>query len=329
MAAASSEKRMLLTGATGLQGRQVLRVFKEHNWSVRGLGNSRAKGDIIKLDIFDMAGLAKQLEEFKPTVVIHCAAERRPDRLEGKMEEAEKINGYLVRDVGRLCKEHGAWMIHISTNYVFDGKAAPYAEDAATNPVNTYGKSKRLGETELLKAYPNAAVVRVPLLFGQIENVDETSVTQLLPAIQKPSPKLDDWQERFPTSTDDVADVLEAFSSKYLSAKDRDASKFGGIFHWQSNEMLTKYTMALAIADIAGLPTGEFIRNSAAPPAGSAPRPQFERMSCARLEKVLGIDGNSQHYRSDFKSALGKCLGPHVKRQSFFARLFKSCGWCQ
>merc|ERR1712176_1005683 len=133
----------------------------------------------------------------------------------------------------------------MSTNYVFDGKEAPYSEDAATRPLSVYGESKLAGEKAVLEEHPESAVLRVPLLYGPIENVKETSVTVLLDTIrQNGSAKLDNWQERYPTNTEDLAEVLEAMSGIYVAAgARRDPLTFSRVFHWQANERHTKYTM--------------------------------------------------------------------------------------
>mmetsp|Transcript_10291 Transcript_10291/g.16917 ORF Transcript_10291/g.16917 Transcript_10291/m.16917 type:complete len:351 (-) Transcript_10291:321-1373(-) len=307
-------RRVLITGATGLLGRQVYKAFAEKNWSVRGLGNLRAKDPIVRCDLLEPEQLEAQFEDFKPTVVIHCAAERRPDRLEGNSEYAMKINAEVTKVLGGLCSRRNVWIISLSTNYVFDGKDAPYAEDAATNPLSTYGQSKLDGEKALMEVNPKAAILRVPLLFGPLEYLGESSVTTLLDSIGNEAPKFDHWQERFPTYSVDVAGLLEAFSALYLTRAEAAGEDFSGIFHWQGNQMQTKYTMATTIAGLAGAPVDRFICVDTAPAPGSAPRPQHERMLCTRCEKLLGIEGEPHKFRTDFTVALEECLRPFLAK---------------
>jgi len=313
-----SGARVLITGATGLLGRQVLRVFEERGWCTRGLGLARAQGRIVRCDLLNSEDLEAQFNDFKPTIVVHCAAERRPDVLEEDRAYATKINVDLTRDIGKLCRARGVWLIYISTNYVFDGKEAPYAEDATPKPVNTYGESKYAGEQVVAEVHPDAATVRVPLLYGPIEYIGETSVTALLTAIQKEAPKLDNWQERFPTCTEDTARMLEAFCAAQVDRGKTHPELFRGIFHWQANERHTKFTMATVIAEIAGLDASGFVRVDDAPPPGQAPRPQFERMLCGRLETVLAEagEGDSDRFRSDFASSLKRQLQPFLPKSS-------------
>lgn len=318
--------RVLVTGATGLLGRQVCKAFGK-GWVLRGLAFSRASGLLVRCNLTEPKEVAQQFDDFRPHIVIHCAAERRPDKLEADKDYAARINEGVARDVATNCSRHGAYLIYLSTNYVFDGRDAPYAEDAKPQPLSVYGESKLAGERAILATHDDAAVVRVPLLYGPIERVGETSVDGLLHSIRaESSPRLDNWQERYPTNTEDVAAVLEAMAQAYVgrrgalsddSSPDGDCSPnrldgLRGIFHWQANERHTKYTMAVIIAEIANLDTSNFIQVDTAPPAGSAPRPQFERMLCSRLEKLLGINGDKSLYRSSFKEGMKRYLAPYV-----------------
>eukprot|EP00441_Pelagodinium_beii_P019168 CAMPEP_0197664020 /NCGR_PEP_ID=MMETSP1338-20131121/58382_1 /TAXON_ID=43686 ORGANISM="Pelagodinium beii, Strain RCC1491" /NCGR_SAMPLE_ID=MMETSP1338 /ASSEMBLY_ACC=CAM_ASM_000754 /LENGTH=325 /DNA_ID=CAMNT_0043242571 /DNA_START=12 /DNA_END=986 /DNA_ORIENTATION=+ len=305
--------KVLVTGATGLLGRQVMRVFQERGWTLRGLAFSRASGALVKCDLFDSAQLAHQFQDFQPDIVIHCAAERRPDKLEADKDYAIRINADVARSVGKLAKEHQSWLIYLSTNYVFDGKAAPYKEDGVPCPINVYGESKLAGERAVAEVHPGAAILRVPLLYGPIEKLEETSLTALLKTVKEAAPKLDNWQERFPTNTEDLALVMEAFcEAQCRSLSENNAentSRFAGIFHWQANDRQTKFSMGTTIAEIAGLSTKHLVKVDAAPAPGSAPRPQFERMLCGRLENILASSGyQPDRFRCDFKACLARHL---------------------
>jgi S-adenosylmethionine synthetase len=303
----------MITGGTGLLGRQVVDRFQQNGWIVLVLGNSRAGGHIVKCNLLQREELQAQFDQFQPTIVVHCAANRRPDELEGDEGKAMAINAEMPRNVGELCRAQGAWMIHLSTNYVFDGTHAPYSEDATPNPVNTYAKSKLEGERMLMKSNPKAAVIRVPLLYGPIDSLDDSPVTTLLTTLRhQDAPKFDNWQQRFPTCTIDVARMLEAIATAYAGRGAEEPATFSGIFHWQANEEHTKYSMALEIARIAGIDSAKIGRLDSAPAPGSAPRPQFERMLCGRLEQLLGIEGNGQAFRSPFAQSLEDSLMPFL-----------------
>eukprot|EP00928_Gymnodinium_smaydae_P022739 TRINITY_DN18999_c0_g4_i1.p1 TRINITY_DN18999_c0_g4~~TRINITY_DN18999_c0_g4_i1.p1 ORF type:complete len:371 (-),score=72.92 TRINITY_DN18999_c0_g4_i1:73-1149(-) len=312
-AARAGAPRLLLPGATGLLGREVYRQFCAAGWEVCGVGRTRAAPPLVSLDLFDTDALAALMDTFKPNVVIHCAAERYPDKLEGNEAWAMKINAGLTRTIAELAKTRKIWLVYMSTNYVFDGKAAPYAEDAVPNPVNLYGRSKLEGERAMREVYPEGAIFRVPLLFGPSSSLDESSVTQLVKTIRQPTPRVCNWQERYPTFTPDVARALLAFCTRRLDAGGSDGARLGersrefaGVFHWQAGEMQTKFSMSQTIAELLSMDKAHLIPTGA-PDAGAAPRPQYEEMGCARLERLFGPETVAA-CRSDFRASLAKVL---------------------
>jgi len=302
--------RVIVTGATGLLGRQVVRAFTERGWTVRGLGWSRAGDAIVKCDLFSRSRVEEQFTDFRPDVVIHCAGERKPAALQSNREYAFRINSEAPRNVASVCREHGAWFVYISTNYVFDGRTPPYAEGAAPCPLSVYGESKLAGENHVLSAHAGAAIVRVPLLYGPVNHLDENSISELLLQIKREAPRLDNWQQRFPTNAEDLAAVLEAMAGAYIDRGAReDPALFAGTFHWQANDAHTKYTMAKLVADVANLSSEHIIPVDGPPPY---PTLQFEEMSCARLERLLGIEGCPSAFRSDMRESLRRQLADFI-----------------
>jgi len=322
MSAEADRGRVLVTGATGLLGREVVSQFRRCGWQVEGTGMTRAEEAghtmVNMLDVQEFEDtFPKLLDEFRPSVVIHCVAERRPDKLQGQLEKAMEINEAVPGRVAAFCQERGIWLIHMSTNYVFDGQLQLYDEEAETNPLNTYGLSKLRGEVAVLSAFPAAAIVRVPLIFGPTTDASESSVTALLKSVRAEKASLDNWQERYPTSSVNIAEVLEAFAAKQhesVKAQGPEAclERFGGIFHWQSNEMYTKYTMACAIARLVNEDEGKLSKADAPTEEKlkAAPRQRYECMSCSRLESILEIPATSMKFRTPFEEALKQALAP-------------------
>jgi dTDP-4-dehydrorhamnose reductase len=121
-----------------------------------------------ELDITLAAQIHEVLNCLKPDVIINTAAQHKPE--EDNAELYFKVNAIAVRDLANAAKEIGATIVHISTDYVFDGKQpwdSSYSEDAKTNPLNTYGVSKAAGETYLRNILPQHYIVRVASLYGQ------------------------------------------------------------------------------------------------------------------------------------------------------------------
>ncbi|KAG7273461.1 hypothetical protein CRUP_032709, partial [Coryphaenoides rupestris] len=279
---APSGRVVLVTGASGLLGRAVLADFHRAGWKAVGTAYRRARGPILRCDLLDEEAMRALLHQLKPDVIVHCAAERRPDVVERHPEAALQLN---VHATGALAKEAvaaGVVFLYISTDYVFDGRRPPYGEDDAPNPLNQYGRSKLEGEREALRQCPGVLVLRVPVLYGEVETLSESAVTTLWSGVQQHETyTLDHQQQRFPTHTADVAAVCRNIVQRRM----QDAS-LQGIFHFSSKEQMTKYQMAVAMATAFNLPSTHLIPLTEAPPGVS--RPENCQLDCSRLQ-LLGL----------------------------------------
>lgn len=290
------KKRVLLTGASGLLGRQVMKLLKS-KYEIRGLYSTRQLEGLVCADLLNEGEIENQFTEFHPDVVIHCAAERRPDVCHQNKDKSKQLNVNVTKSIAEACQRNNAWLINISTDYVFNGTSPPYQTDDKTDPLSDYGEQKKEGEDHCRTSCPSSATVRVPLLFGPIEYVKESAVTNLYLELRKEGVKdIDHDQLRYPTYTCDVARVIEKMLEVHFSGK-----QLSGIYHWQAEEQLTKYDMVQKIAGLFELPaTEDHIRQCMTPPA--VPRPHDSRLDCSRLERDLGIDGKA--YRTPFDEAL-------------------------
>ncbi|KAE8614476.1 hypothetical protein XENTR_v10008180 [Xenopus tropicalis] len=214
-------RRALITGATGLLGRAVYKEFKENSWHVLGCGYSRARPRFEYLNLLDAAAVKALIQDFKPHVIIHCAAERRPDIVESQPEFASLLNVVASENLAKEAAGVGAFLIYVSSDYVFDGTSPPYREDSVPNPLNLYGKTKLEGERAVLHNNEGAAVLRVPVLYGDVEKLSESAVTILFDKVQfsNKSANMDHWQQRFPTYVKDVASVCLQLTERRLQVK--------------------------------------------------------------------------------------------------------------
>ncbi len=284
----------VITGATGMLGRALLREFAGR--SVVGTGLTRTGPNVERLDLLNEASLATFLARHQPRLVIHAAAERRPDIGEREPERTRALNVGVTATLGRLARDTGAHVLYISTDYVFDGTRPPYAPQDATNPLNFYGQTKLDGEQALFAATPEASVLRVGVLFGQVETPEESAVTTLLRDVRGPAPKaIDDWGRRYPTSTGEVAALCRNLAERHLSG-----TSIAGIWHWCGRERLTKYAQALALGQALGLSTAHLSPDPM--PAGGTPRPRDCRLDCSAAE-ALGL---GRHV--PFREALARSL---------------------
>jgi dTDP-4-dehydrorhamnose reductase len=153
-------KRALITGAGGLLGKEIARVF-------RGGGFEVLETDLADLDVTDPAACRKAVSSARPGVVVHCAAYTAVDRAESEEKAAFAVNEGGTRNIAAACRESGAVVVTFGSDYVFDGKLdRPYREDDAVHPLSVYGKSKLAAEASLREAGPDHLLVRTQWLYG-------------------------------------------------------------------------------------------------------------------------------------------------------------------
>jgi dTDP-4-dehydrorhamnose reductase len=241
---------ILITGATGLLGRGMMNVFGNIDAvNTVGIGFRRSGEKMASVDLREMGEVEACVAAHKPEIIIHAAAERRPDLIEKLPEDAWGINVSSTQYLVEAAKGHGAWLLYISSDYVFDGTNPPYPTDAATNPLNVYGKTKLAGEKYVLAA--GFTILRVPLLYGPVEDWEESSVTEMVPVLLANIGKsvwFDNWAIRYPTHVDYVAAVCVRLSLEYLEGRGPK-----GIYHASGAEAFTKLEMAMVMAQQLGI----------------------------------------------------------------------------
>jgi dTDP-4-dehydrorhamnose reductase len=151
---------LLVTGASGQLGRALVDCAVEQGWEVMAT-------DVPELDITDPQVVWRKLAGLRPEVVINAAAATQVDALESDPDGALKVNGLGPRNLAVACRRLGLKLIHLSTDYVFDGaKMGPYVEWDATGPLSVYGRSKLLGEEWVRQQCPDHFIVRTAWLYG-------------------------------------------------------------------------------------------------------------------------------------------------------------------
>jgi len=167
--------KILLIGAGGQLGRDLLATLQRHDvlGTARGtldIQDIKAEGDWpspIALDVCDEAEVRATITSFRPAMVINCAAYHRVDDIERDASQALAVNALAVQRLALICREVDAALVHISTDYVFDGaKRTPYIESDPPNPLSAYGVSKLAGELFLRAAWPKHYIIRTCGLYG-------------------------------------------------------------------------------------------------------------------------------------------------------------------
>ncbi|RMJ19803.1 hypothetical protein CDV36_000529 [Fusarium kuroshium] len=298
------ERTVLVTGATGLLGREVSASFGLRGWNVKGTGYSRADGiSTLKVDLSNESEVASLLDETKPQVIVHCAAQRFPDKVDKDPEAARALNVAASKSLAQLAADRGIFVIYISTDYVFPGVPgdAPYEADAEPRPTNLYGQTKLDGERAVLETFSKAGkeglgvVLRVPVLYGNAETPAESAVNVLMDALWKAQTQgievnMDHWAIRYPTNTEDIGRVCHDISVKYLDTAPGDRTGLPHILQFSSEDRMTKYEIVQLFGEIMGLSTEGIKPNTEGnDPNASVQRPYDCHLSTKAL-RDLGID---------------------------------------
>jgi|SRR5579863_847747 len=293
--------KVALLGASGLLGRAIANALADRSeWCVVRTAHRRVDGASAPLDIRDAAAVDAFIERTAPDAIVIAAAERRPDVCERDPALARALNVEAVSSVAAAARRRDAWVLSISTDYVFDGTQPPYRCDDPPAPLNAYGRSKLEGERALLETTELGCVLRLPLLFGPIVDWQESAVTSLVPAIAAsalPDAKaavMDAWATRYPTFTPDVAFVIRQMLEHHARG---DA--ICGIAQWSGAEPLTKLDIASRLAEALQLDARLTPQHT---PVDATPRPRDCHLDSTRLE-ALGIGR-----RTPFNEAIRQVL---------------------
>ncbi|KAI9499926.1 hypothetical protein BX070DRAFT_196623 [Coemansia spiralis] len=283
----SSNIKVVVTGASGFLGRAVLSEAQRRGLHAVGMAHTRASGGLAQVDLLDAQATGDFIAREAPQCIIHCAAEKRPAAVEHSTQ-AHRLNVEVPALLARLAQTHNAYLIYVSTEYVFDGTSPPYEAHDAPNPLNKYGLSKLQGEHAAL-ANAGAAVLRLPLLYGRTVDPAESQFGALVQKLCSGARlEANAWQKRYPTSTEDVARVLIDMSMSAASA-----GWLSGIYQFASQEMLTQYTMCEVLKDILGS-ASEIVPLTHS--VDSVVRPEDTRMSVRALEEA-GINVQCTPFR--------------------------------
>lgn len=294
--------KILVTGASGLLGRAVVHECTRAGHDVKGVAFSRASDELLQVDLTDARAVQAMVQRERPDIVVNLAAERRPDVVEKNPAAARKLNVEMPGVLAKECRalDSPAYFLHISTDYVFDGRNPPYNVASEPNPLNAYGKSKREGEVVVLEAaLPGAATnLRLPVLYGETEYNGESAVNVLLDAIcpkDNSRVKMDAHSVRYPTNVADVARVIEQLAALYQKQMHSSSPSMPDTLHFSAQEAMTKYDMCLVMSRLWNQVCGEAVSTvdhldpqyEADPNAGTQ-RPGHCKLDVSALEE-LGI----------------------------------------
>lgn len=272
--------KILQFGTTGQLGVELLRQAPAHDVAVTALG----RGDC---DLADPAAAAARVAEHRPDLVVIAAAHTAVDLAESERDLAFAINAQAPGAIAAACAAVGAALVNVSTDYVFDGAGgAPYAEDAATNPLNVYGESKLAGERAVTAACPRALNIRTSWVVSPHgKNFVKTMLR--VAAAGNPLKVVDDQSGR-PTSAADLAGFILAIAPRLVAAKGGDP--LFGTVHFANSDEVTWRGFAQAIfAEALGDRAPEVAATTTAEYVTPAKRPLRATMDLGRLARDFGV----------------------------------------
>ncbi|TAH64340.1 MAG: NAD(P)-dependent oxidoreductase, partial [Anaerolineaceae bacterium] len=170
-------KRILITGARGQLGLALIKLLKDKQKYLLHLTDSRLDLDhkVNMLDITDEAAVKSEISDFLPDIIINCAAMTAVDLCESEQEKAYNINALGPKYIAQAASKVGAKLIHISTDYVYDGQAVtPYTEESEPNPTSVYGHTKLAGDNYVMSYCPNASILHTSGVYGEGNNFVRT-----------------------------------------------------------------------------------------------------------------------------------------------------------
>ncbi|MEA3535648.1 dTDP-4-dehydrorhamnose reductase [Rhizobium sp. CC-YZS058] len=268
--------RYVVTGVTGQVARALLeRAPAEADREICAIG--RPDLDLARIETIEPA-----LRAARPDVILSCAAYTAVDQAEDEEQTAFRINAEAVGEIGRVAKDLGVPVIHLSTDYVFDGeKATPYREDDAVNALGAYGRSKLEGERRLRDSGADHVILRTAWVYSPFgKNFLKTMLT-----LAETRDMISVVGDQFgnPTSALDIADAMVKVGENLLSSP---ASNLRGVFHLTATGSASWAEFASEIfaqSSKEGGPTAAVRPISTADYPTKARRPKNSRLDCGKL----------------------------------------------
>lgn len=299
--------RLLITGANGLLGQKLSSLLQ--NRGIDFLATSKAVNRnpelsdpfFKSLDVTNLEELTEIVRDCKPSAIINTAAMTNVDQCEHDRDGCWRMNVTAVENLIQTCQRFQAKLIHLSTDFIFDGLNGPYSEEDEPNPVSYYGESKLEGERLIQESGIDWAIIRTILVYGVTPNMSRSNIILWVKESLEEGKRLkivnDQW--RTPTLAEDLA------AGCWLVAENDGK----GIFHISGNEMLTPFEMAWKTAEFFNLDSSliEMVDSTTfSQPAKRPPKTGFE---IKKAKEVLGYVPHSfEEGLSILKSQLEKVV---------------------
>ena len=284
------DMKILVTGCHGQLGRELHDVLDEHD-----LTNTVYIGH-DNLDLSDAGAVTAFLENGGFTHGVNCAAYTAVDRAEEEKSSCTAVNVEAVRNLAIHAERLGLKIIHISTDYVYDGTAhTPYTEAAKTSPLSHYGDTKRKGETALLGLAPDSVIIRTQWLYSPYS--DRNFISAILrKARQGDKLRVVSDQSGTPTYARDLAEMIY----KIIEAP----QWVSGIYHYSNEGVASWYDFACAIVRMAGLDDVEIKPIHTSDYQAAATRPMYALLDKSLIRATYGV--KIPHWQQSLAKAIAR-----------------------
>ncbi|NUM65084.1 dTDP-4-dehydrorhamnose reductase [candidate division KSB1 bacterium] len=278
-------KRVLITGANGLLGQNLLHAFANDYDRIACDRSPEFVAELPEVnyqpcDITRRADVIKLVREVMPNFIINAAAFTDVDGSEQQREACWQVNATAVGYLAEAARHVEARLLHLSTDYVFDGTSGPYTEAHRPNPLGFYGRAKLAGENALIGSGAAYAIARTMVLYGHGRKLRPSFVTWLIRQLQNGNPvRIVTDQFGNPTLASELAVAL-----RILAESGRD-----GIYHICGTEIIDRYHFALKIAEVFNLDVKLIAPIRTADLKQQALRPMNSGFDIARAVQELGI----------------------------------------
>jgi len=235
---------VLVCGASGLLGRTLCNSLKQNNINYIGTYNKNKNEDFVKLDFFNRTEIYNFIVKNNINIVINLIAERRPNICQNDWQQTCNLNVKIVENLLSVCNDSSIHLIHLSTDYVFDGLSEEYTPNSLTNPLQNYGVSKLLGELRIKSMSHSYQIIRVSVLYSlNQKNLKESSVTVIGKKLMNLTKKNieNNYYIRRPVSCIELSEFI--ISS--INNNTRGISHF-----YNPNDKFTKYGMGNIVSKI-------------------------------------------------------------------------------
>lgn len=269
-------KKIVITGANGQLGRELCRLGAISP-------NEYTPTDIAELDITDSVAVDNFFADRNVDVIVNCAAYTNVERAEEEAESAEQINSLAVGNLARTAAKYDATLFHISTDYIFDGKAnTPITEDMPTNPLGVYGRTKLEGEKAIAASGCKAIVIRTAWLYSEFGNNFLKTMLRLTSERENINVVFD--QVGTPTYAGDLAlAIFSIIEGNFYEGKE-------GIYHFSNEGVCSWYDFAVEIARAVGNTKCQINPCRSKDFPTKATRPAYSVLDKDKIKRTFGIE---------------------------------------